>query len=90
MNTLITAFACTLLLALLGAMPCSAAEPAAASAVNPAAPVVLTPAQANSALRVLSDPVQRAHVEDTLRAIAAAGALAAPASAASATATTGA
>lgn len=49
--------------------------------MNPAAPVVLTPAQAHSALQVLDDPVQRAHVEDTLRAIAAAGALATPASA---------
>ncbi|MFD1560678.1 mechanosensitive ion channel family protein [Paraburkholderia silviterrae] len=49
--------------------------------MNPAAPVVLTPAQAHSALQVLDDPVQREHVEDTLRAIAAAGALATPASA---------
>ncbi|CAM2165284.1 moderate conductance mechanosensitive channel [Paraburkholderia sacchari] len=80
-NTLIAAFACTLLLALPGAAPCSAAAPAAASPTNPAAPVVLTPAQANAALRVLDDPVQRAHVTDTLRAIAAAGALATPASA---------
>lgn len=85
LNALITAFACTLLLALFSATPCSAAAPAAASAANPAAPVVLTPAQAHSALQVLNDPVQRAHVEDTLRAIAAAGALATPASAASAT-----
>ncbi|WP_052409475.1 mechanosensitive ion channel family protein [Paraburkholderia oxyphila] len=66
---------------LLAATPCRADAPAAASAVNPAAPVVLTPAQAHSALQVLDDPVQRAHVEDTLRAIAAAGALATPASA---------
>jgi len=85
LNTLIAAFTCTLLLALSGAMPCSAAQPLAASAANPAAPVVLTPAQAHAALQVLDDPVQRAHVEDTLRAIAAAGALATPASAASAT-----
>ncbi|WP_436975490.1 hypothetical protein, partial [Paraburkholderia tropica] len=53
------------------ASPAAAAEPA-----NPAAPVVLTPAQAHAALQVLDDPVQRAHIEDTLRAIAAAGALA--------------
>lgn len=85
LNSLIAAFACALLLALLGATPCSAAAPAAASAANPAAPVVLTPAQAHAALQVLDDPVQRAHVADTLRAIAAAGALATPASAASAT-----
>jgi small-conductance mechanosensitive channel len=56
--------------------------PANASA---AAPVALTPAQARTALRVLDDPVQRAHLADTLRAIAAAGALAAPASAPAAT-----
>ncbi|CAB3802933.1 hypothetical protein LMG28688_05668 [Paraburkholderia caffeinitolerans] len=80
-NTLIAAVACTLLLALPAAAPCSAAAPAAASAVNPAAPVVLTPAQANAALQVLNDPVQRARMTDTLRAIAAAGALATPASA---------
>jgi len=47
---------------------------------NPAAPVALTPNQAQAALQVLDDPVQRGRVEDTLRAIAAAGALAAPAS----------
>jgi len=62
--------------------PASASAPAPA---NPAAPVVLTPAQASAALRVLNDPTQRAHVEDTLRAIAAAGALATPASAPAAT-----
>ncbi|WP_322012296.1 mechanosensitive ion channel family protein [Paraburkholderia sp. J12] len=58
--------------------PASAAS--AASSVNPAAPVVLTPAQAHAALQVLDDPAQRGRVEDTLRAIAAAGALATPAS----------
>ncbi|WP_233886486.1 mechanosensitive ion channel family protein [Paraburkholderia flagellata] len=59
------------------------AQPAApdANANNPAAPVALTPAQAQAALKVLDDPVQRGHMEDTLRAIAAAGALAVPASA---------
>jgi moderate conductance mechanosensitive channel len=65
----------------------SAATPAhdtdAAHATNPAAPVVLTPDQARAALNVLDDPVQRGHVEDTLRAIAAAGALATPATSAS-------
>ncbi|MDR3095764.1 MAG: mechanosensitive ion channel family protein [Paraburkholderia sp.] len=40
---------------------------------------MLTPTQAQAALQVLDDPVQRAHVTDTLRAIAAAGALATPA-----------
>jgi len=74
---LIVALACAL-----GAMPAGAAPAAAAPApANPAAPVVLTPAQAHSALQVLNDPVQRAKIEDTLRAIAAAGALATPASA---------
>ncbi|QGZ63793.1 mechanosensitive ion channel family protein [Paraburkholderia acidisoli] len=65
--------------------PGSTAHPASsASSANPAAPVVLTPSQAQSALQVLNDPVQRGHVEDTLRAIAAAGALATPASGATA------
>lgn len=67
----LTAFACALFM--LGAR---AAPPA-----NPASPVVLTPAQAHAALQVLDDPVQRGRVEDTLRAIAAAGALSTPASA---------
>ncbi|MCP3715546.1 mechanosensitive ion channel family protein [Paraburkholderia sp. CNPSo 3281] len=68
-----------------GASPARPAQPAApatdANAANPAAPVALTPTQAQAALRVLDDPVQRGHMEDTLRAIAAAGALAVPASA---------
>ncbi|MCP3706179.1 mechanosensitive ion channel family protein [Paraburkholderia sp. CNPSo 3274] len=68
-----------------GANPAHPAQPAApatdANAANPAAPVALTPTQAQAALRVLDDPVQRGHMEDTLRAIAAAGALAVPASA---------
>ncbi len=62
----------------------AASSAAAAEPANPAAPVVLTPAQAHAALQVLDDPVQRAHIEDTLRAIAAAGALATPASSATA------
>ncbi|MBB2931675.1 mechanosensitive ion channel family protein [Paraburkholderia silvatlantica] len=68
-----------------GASPAHPAQPAApatnANAANPAAPVALTPTQAQAALQVLDDPVQRGHMEDTLRAIAAAGALAVPASA---------
>ncbi|WP_201699560.1 mechanosensitive ion channel family protein [Paraburkholderia hiiakae] len=68
-----------------GTSPAHPAQPAAsgpdANASNPAAPVALTPTQAQAALKVLDDPVQRGHMEDTLRAIAAAGALAAPASA---------
>jgi moderate conductance mechanosensitive channel len=65
------------------AAPAPAHDTDAARATNPAAPVVLTPEQARSALDVLDDPVQRGHVEDTLRAIAAAGALATPATPAS-------
>ncbi|WP_321925825.1 mechanosensitive ion channel family protein [Paraburkholderia guartelaensis] len=68
-----------------GASPAHPAQPAApatnANAANPASPVALTPTQAQAALQVLDDPVQRGHMEDTLRAIAAAGALAVPASA---------
>ncbi|CAB3794259.1 mechanosensitive ion channel domain-containing protein [Pararobbsia alpina] len=59
--------------------------PAAASAASSAAaPVALTPEQARHALSVLNDPQRRSQIEDTLRAVAAAGALAAPAPAASA------
>ncbi|SAL20752.1 MscS mechanosensitive ion channel [Caballeronia peredens] len=54
----------------------------AAAASQPA--VALTPQQARDALTVLNDPARRAQVEDTLRAVAAAGALAAPAPPASA------
>jgi small-conductance mechanosensitive channel len=66
------------------ASPAAPAQPASAAdthTINPAAPVALTPNQAQAALQVLDDPVQRGKVEDTLRAIAAAGALATPASA---------
>ncbi|SAK68445.1 MscS mechanosensitive ion channel [Caballeronia temeraria] len=55
---------------------------AAASAQHASQPAVaLTPQQARDALTVLNDPARRSQVADTLRAIAAAGALAAPASA---------
>ncbi|WP_240161203.1 mechanosensitive ion channel domain-containing protein [Burkholderia sp. Ax-1719] len=76
-DPLIGLLACVLMFA---AAPGQAATKSAATPANPAAPVVLTPAQAHAALQVLDDPVQRAHVADTLRAIAAAGALATPAS----------
>jgi moderate conductance mechanosensitive channel len=48
--------------------------------------VALTPQQARDALSVLDDPQKRAQVADTLRAVAAAGALAAPAPASGAAA----
>ncbi|POR51190.1 small-conductance mechanosensitive channel [Paraburkholderia eburnea] len=80
LDPLIALLACVLMFA---AVPSRAAAAGPASSANPAAPVVLTPAQAHAALQVLDDPVQRAHVADTLRAIAAAGALATPAAAAS-------
>jgi len=75
-----------LLVALFAALGCAlSAAPAHAATkaapANAASPVVLTPAQAHAALQVLDNPTQRARVEDTLRAIAAAGALATPASA---------
>src|SRR5690349_18428353 len=55
---------------------------AAAPAQHASQPAVaLTPQQARDALAVLNDPARRSQVADTLRAIAAAGALAAPASA---------
>src|SRR5690348_16450674 len=68
----------------LSALPkssCAAATPAQ-HASQPA--VALTPQQARDALSVLDDPGRRAQVEDTLRAVAAAGALASPAQSASA------
>ncbi|CDY79842.1 Potassium efflux system KefA protein / Small-conductance mechanosensitive channel [Caballeronia glathei] len=64
------------------------AAPDNANTPNPA-PVSLTPQQAHDALTVLSDPVRRSQVENTLRAVAAAGALAAPPQAASASAASG-
>ncbi|MEW6339483.1 MAG: mechanosensitive ion channel domain-containing protein [Pseudomonadota bacterium] len=57
------------------------AVPAFAAQTTPAASnaaVTLTPEQAREALAVLSDPQRRAQIEDTLHAIAAAGALSAP------------
>jgi moderate conductance mechanosensitive channel len=78
---LITWFLIVLALpALAAAAPANAASPAAASA---APPVKLTPDQARQALDVLNDPQRRAQVTNTLHAIAAAGALAAPPVAAS-------
>ncbi|RKP47635.1 mechanosensitive ion channel domain-containing protein [Trinickia fusca] len=61
-----------------------AAAPAPAS--NPS-PVALTPEQARRALQVLNDPKARAQLSDTLRAIAAAGALSAPPASGAAAAT---
>jgi moderate conductance mechanosensitive channel len=53
----------------------------AATTAKPASQpaVALTPQQARDALNVLNDPARRAQVSDTLRAVAAAGALATPA-----------
>ncbi|WP_414696154.1 mechanosensitive ion channel domain-containing protein [Paraburkholderia sp.] len=79
-DALIALLACALMFAAVPGRAATAAASKAASSANPAAPVVLTPAQAHAALQVLNDPVQRARVADTLRAIAAAGALATPAS----------
>ncbi|MDR5783494.1 mechanosensitive ion channel [Caballeronia sp. LZ065] len=63
---------------LLSTFPSStfAAAGAATHASQPA--VALTPQQARDALSVLNDPARRSQVEDTLRAVAAAGALATP------------
>jgi small-conductance mechanosensitive channel len=55
-----------------------ASTPAAAQPVSNPSTVALTPEQAKRALQVLGDPKSRAQMEDTLRAIAAAGALATP------------
>ncbi|MGF6904833.1 mechanosensitive ion channel domain-containing protein [Paraburkholderia sp. GAS348] len=66
---------------ILSASPVFAAVAQPAAAASGAA-LTLTPEQARQALGVLNDPVRRAQVSDTLRAIAAAGALSAqPASA---------
>jgi moderate conductance mechanosensitive channel len=61
----------------------AAAAPTAPAAASAAPPVKLTPDQARQALDVLNDPQRRAQVTNTLHAIAAAGALAAPPVAAS-------
>ncbi|MDG0025654.1 mechanosensitive ion channel domain-containing protein [Trinickia sp. Y13] len=55
-----------------------ASTPAAAEPVSNPSTVALSPEQAKHALQVLGDPKSRAQMEDTLRAIAAAGALATP------------
>ena len=59
----------------------NAASGAASSLTNPSS-VTLTPEQARAALAVLDDPARRSQIEDTLRAVAAAGALATPVQAA--------
>ncbi|KML37969.1 mechanosensitive ion channel protein [Burkholderia cepacia] len=74
-----------LLAAVVSATHAAAPAPAAASAASGNAPA-LTPQQAQQALTVLENPRERAQVETTLRAIAAVGALSAPAVAASETA----
>ncbi|VWC04045.1 mechanosensitive ion channel protein [Burkholderia lata] len=71
-----------LLAAVVSAAHAAAPAPAAASAASGTAPA-LTPQQAQQALNVLENPRARAQVETTLRAIAAVGALSAPAVAAS-------
>jgi moderate conductance mechanosensitive channel len=74
--------ACLLSLLAVAAFSSAPAAYAANPASNPS-PVALTPEQARRALDVLSDPKRRAQIEDTLRAVAVAGALSAkPASAA--------
>ncbi|QFS39886.1 mechanosensitive ion channel family protein [Burkholderia cepacia] len=67
-----------LLAAVVTAAHAAAPAPAAASAASGTAPA-LTPQQARQALDVLENPRDRAQVETTLRAIAAVGALSAPA-----------
>jgi moderate conductance mechanosensitive channel len=73
------------LIAFSGAMPgpadaatTSAATPVAAKPVANPSSVTLSPEQAREALAVLNDPVKRTQIQDTLRAVAAAGALATP------------
>ncbi|MGF6776734.1 mechanosensitive ion channel family protein [Paraburkholderia sp. GAS334] len=78
---LLACFLVTFALSALAASAAPATPPSASStAVNP--PVRLTPDQARQALDVLNDPKRRTQIEETLRAVAAAGALSAvPASA---------
>ena len=70
-----------------GAFPslANAASGAAKTVADPASAssVTLTPEQARTALSVLNDPARRSQIEDTLRAVAIAGALATPVQAAS-------
>jgi small-conductance mechanosensitive channel len=76
---------CLFVLSVLSGTLASAAN-AAAGAASPAlgsSSVTLTPEQARAALAVLNDPARRSQVEDTLRAVAAAGALSTPVQAAS-------
>jgi small-conductance mechanosensitive channel len=67
-----------LLFCLSSASAAPASTPAAAQPVSNPSTVALTPEQAKRALQVLGDPKSRSQMEDTLRAIAAAGALATP------------
>ncbi|RKP45047.1 mechanosensitive ion channel domain-containing protein [Pararobbsia silviterrae] len=75
------------LFSILSVAPRVSAQSAASSATPSATPsaaasgALLTPEQARDALAVLNDPKRRAQVEDTLRAVAAANTLAAPAAA---------
>jgi small-conductance mechanosensitive channel len=75
-----------LLLCLSSAYAAPASTPAPAQPVSNPSTVALTPEQAKRALQVLGDPKSRAQMEDTLRAIAAAGALATPPASATAAA----
>ncbi|WP_429317343.1 mechanosensitive ion channel domain-containing protein [Paraburkholderia sp. GAS448] len=77
---LIACFLVTFALSAFAASSTSAAAAAGGASATPA--VALTPDQARQALDVLNDPQRRAQIEDTLRAVVAAGALSAvPASA---------
>ncbi len=68
---------------------CAFAASASAKSTASGATITLTPEQARAALAVLNDPARRNQIEDTLRAVAAAGALATPVAAASASAASG-
>src|SRR5471030_1221534 len=72
-------------LSVLSSTLASAANTAASAARSAPASstVTLTPEQARAALAVLNDPTRRSQIEDTLRAVAAAGALSTPVQAAS-------
>jgi small-conductance mechanosensitive channel len=71
------------LLALFSVPALSAVTATTGASGASATTVTLTPEQARQALQVLNDPKKRAQIEDTLTAIATAGALAAPAEPAS-------
>jgi small-conductance mechanosensitive channel len=81
----IVLFVFLLVLSVLSGALASAANAAssAARAASNSSSVTLTPEQARAALSVLNDPARRSQVEDTLRAVAAAGALSTPVQAAS-------